>query len=385
MGPERQALRAPLDTRREGFRSAVSSERTRKKGETSSLMKLMPDSQLNGAERALQHLFSKSSNFMHIFNGLIVGLVTFACFEAINELPQHRPLPPATVPLAYHSVPLAAAGNGLRLAGAWELQASDPRLGGLSALALDRGRFLAVTDRGAVLRFDRPGGNQPRLMLADLRDGPGPFARKWARDAESLARDPNGRGWWVGYEQRHTLWLYGDDFDRALAHVDLSRMNWRDNRGAEGLVVRNGELVALGENGQDAVRMASAGPQPLKLHSDAAVAEAARAPDGGIWVLLRRKSLQGIDQSIAPLFQTHDGYRAGREYPVPKSGLDNYEGMAIEARPDGSWRFWLISDDGHRVMARTLLVALDLQLPVRHDKSPAPGAGLSKKPPVETP
>ena len=57
---------------------------------------------------------------------------------------------------------------------------------------------------------------------------------------------------------------------------------------------------------------------------------------------------------------------------------------AWPAAPKG-WRFWLISDDGHRVMARTLLVALDLALRVRHDKSPAPGTGLSKKPAVETP
>ena len=62
---------------------------------------------------------------------------------------------------------------------------------------------------------------------------------------------------------------------------------------------------------------------------------------------------------------------------VPKAAFDNYEGMAIAPRPDGGWRFWLITDDGHRVMARTLLVALDYVPPARHDKSPATGAGLS--------
>jgi hypothetical protein len=38
-------------------------------------------------------------------------------------------------------------------------------------------------------------------------------------------------------------------------------------------------------------------------------------------------------------------------------------------------------------MARTLLVALDLALPVRprHDKRPAKSAGLSKKPSVKSP
>jgi hypothetical protein len=34
--------------------------------------------------------------------------------------------------------------------------------------------------------------------------------------------------------------------------------------------------------------------------------------------------------------------------------------MAIRPSPGGGWRFWLVTDDGHRFMARTLLVALDL-------------------------
>ena len=102
-------------------------------------------------------------------------------------------------------------------------------------------------------------------------------------------------------------------------------------------------------------------------------------------MLLRKKGLKGIAQSIAPLVKTHDGYLVGPGWAVPKGAFDNYEGMAIEAREDRGWRFWLISDDGHRIMARTLLVALDLNLPVRHKKSPARRTGLSKQPPVATP
>jgi hypothetical protein len=88
--------------------------------------------------------------------------------------------------------------------------------------------------------------------------------------------------------------------------------------------------------------------------------------------------MDGIEQSVALLEPTHDGYRVGPEFRLPKASLDNYEGMAIETGPDGRWRFWLVSDDGHRVMARTLLVALDLDLLVRNKKSPARNAGPSK-------
>ena len=85
------------------------------------------------------------------------------------------------------------------------MAAGDPRFGGLSALAIDRGRFLAVSDLGAVIRFDPPSIRRPSASLRDLRKGRDRQGKKWARDAESLARDPNGRGWWVGYEQRHSL------------------------------------------------------------------------------------------------------------------------------------------------------------------------------------
>jgi hypothetical protein len=120
------------------------------------------------------------------------------------------------------------------------------------------------------------------------------------------------------------------------------------------------------------------------LHSKDEIADAAKAPDGGVWVLTRRNGLAGIQQWIAPLLTTPDGFKVGPGWPVPKEILDNYEGMAIEPRP-GGWRVWLISDDGHRVMARTLLVALDVAMPARHNKSPARSPGLLKRPAVDTP
>jgi len=310
-----------------------------------------------------------------------------AAFIPIHALPDRRALAPATVALAYRPVALPSGEGPLRLAGAWRIEAGDRRLGGLSGLAIDAGRFLAVTDRGAAIRFDPPSAPRPTALFSDLREGPGPFGKKWNRDAESLARDPQGRGWWVGYEQHHSLWLYDQRLDRAEAAIDLPKLGWRDNRGAEGLVVQGGELLVIGENGRDAIRIERLGPKLLKLHGGADVADAASAPDGSAWLLLREKSMSGISQSIALLAATNDGYRIGPSWSVPKAAFDNYEGMAIEALADGRWRFWLLTDDGHRFMARTLLVALDLADPPRprHDKSSATRAGPLQKPSVETP
>ena len=341
----------------------------------------MPDSALNGAERALQQSFRK----IFVFNGLLLGAFVILAYLPIRALPDRKQRSETIVALSYQPVGLPSAPGPLHVAGAWELSASDSRFAGLSGLAIDHGRFLAVSDLGVVVRFDMPNKGMPKAVLQDLRIGPGTFGRKWRRDAESLARDPRGRGWWVGYEQNHSLWLYDGSFHRALAKVDLHGSNWSDNRGAEGLIVRNGRLLVLAENGRDAVRIDPGGPHLLRLYSDAEVADATRAPDGSAWVLLRDQGLHGISQSIAPLQAIHDGYLAGPAWSLPKAAFDNFEGMTIEVRPDGRWRFWLVTDDGHRVMARTLLVAFDLDLPVGHSKNPATGAGPSMKPRTGTP
>lgn len=335
----------------------------------------MPDSGLNEPERDVQHPFSISC----IFNGLLMLGAVAAVYQSMRSLPVRPASPPAVSAVVYRPVGLDRVAGPLRLAGAWEVEAADRRFGGISALLIDRGRFLAASDRGAVARFDPPSAQGARAWVADLRQGPGPWGRKWARDAESLTPDPRGRGWWIGYEQNHSLWLYDRAFGRALARVDLRRPDWWNNRGAEGLVAEGHELLVTAENGREAIRVGGQGIKRLPLGAGADVAEASRAPDGSAWLLLRSKGLSGIEQSIARLIRTGNGYRVGPAMPVPKGAFDNYEGMAIQKRPGGGWRFWLISDDGHRIMARTLLVALDYRPPAGHGKSPATGAGLSRK------
>ena len=334
----------------------------------------MADSRLNGPEQGLQHSFRK----LLVFNGLIMATAIGLIALLIRAMPDRKPMAPVSQRLSVRPVAVVPVGGPLRLAGAWELKGDDRRLGGLSALAIDNGDFLSVSDRGAVVRFSMPSAPSPRVTISDLRVGPGPYGKKRARDAESLARDPAGRGWWVGFEQRHSLWLYKPDFSNALASVDLLRPDWGDNSGAEGLLVRDAGPLVFGEDGRDVIRIDGDRPVNLKLHAPSEVADAASAPDGSGWVLLREIRMSGISQSIAPLERAQDGYRIGAPWPLPKDQLDNFEGMTIQARPDGGWRFWLVSDNDFRSTARTLLVALDYLPPAKHDKSPAAGTGLSK-------
>ena len=336
----------------------------------------MADSRLNGPEQDLQHSFMKSA----VFNGLIMAIAIGLIALLIRAMPDRRAGPSTELPLIYRPVELVPVEGPLHLAGAWVLEAPDRRFGGLSALASDKDKFLAVSDRGTVIAFDRPGTARPTVRLSDLRQGPGPFGKKWARDAESIVGDPHGRGWWIGFEQRHSLWLYDSQLRHALASVALPELNWSDNGGAEGLTVSNGKLLVFGENGLDAVLIDPTGPKQIKINAGAEIADAATAPDGSIWLLLRKPGISGIEQSIVPLRQNSDGWTFGSAWTLPKGSLDNFEGMLIEQPGDDGWRFWLISDSDFRSVARTLLVALDVRMPARHDKSPATGAGPSKKP-----
>jgi len=333
----------------------------------------MPDSRLNGAERALQLSFRK----LFAFNGLFVGLAVLLAYWPMRSLPDFKARPPASVSLHYKRVAMEAPQPPLRLAGAWAMEVPDTRFHGLSALAIDRGRFLSVTDLGAVVRFDMPTALAPTATLMDLRFGPGAFGPKWARDAESLAADPAGRGWWVGYERNHSVWLYDSGFRDALANVDLNRPDWWNNRGAEGLLPEASGVIVMAENGRDAGSVRGLQLDWSKLEAGADVADAARAPDGSEWLLLRTFGLRGLSQSIAKLTRTPGKLSAGPAWPLPKGLFDNYEGMAIQQLPDGGLRFWLVTDDGHRLMARNLLVALDYA-PPGQSKSPAQSTGLSK-------
>ena len=326
----------------------------------------MPDSRLNEAEHDVQQSFMKSL----IFNGLVMSCAVVAVYAAMHDLPDRRALPPATTPLRYTRIALLPVEVPLRLAGAWQMVAADPRLGGLSGLAIDRGQFVAVSDLGAAVRFDPPSAATPDAHLSDLAEGPGRRGYKTSRDAEALVRDRSGRGWLVAYEQHHSVWRYDDRFRAGVRVADLDRPDWWRNRGIEGMVPDGDAVLLAAENGREAMRLKDRQVARITWAADMDVADAATAPDGSHWLLLRSKGLGGIAQAIAPLVPTATGWRVGPRWALPKAAWDNYEGLAIAARPGGGWRIWLVTDDGHRIMARTLLVALDLD---RNAQKQTPG------------
>lgn len=266
-----------------------------------------------------------------IINGLAMAGAVLGFAAWIRTLPDPMPAGERSVALRYEPVELPPV-EGARLAGAWRVAADDPRFGGLSGAAFDRGRLIAVSDSGSVIRMDLPGAAGPRAAIKPLPAVPGPAKRKIGRDSEALARDPKGRGWWVAFEQRHSLLLYDRDFTRLIARRRLSSAAFRPNRGVEALYAAGGGgLVALPEA--------------------SGISDAAALDDGRVALLARRFGPTGFESSLRI---------GGRRIALDLGPLDNPEAVAAAPLSDGATRLWILTDNDFRAGRATLLVAVDL-------------------------
>ena len=305
----------------------------------------------------MQPLFSKSN----VFSCLAVFLAVMA-FDAWLQTVDARgdgPARLAEVRLVNRKFDSSGFAP-LVLAGAWEVEVDDPRFGGVSALAIDRGALLALTDSGTVIRFPRP-GQAGRAFVRDLPAGPGSAERKIDRDSEALARDPAGRGWWVAFEFWHQLWLYDPAFRRPLSRIDLGERGWRDNAGVEAMDFAAGGLLLLPEPGGQWLRLRGRRIEAGRLTNPYGdVADAVRLPDGRLLLVTRRFGLSGIAKHLVEVTEEDGGLSLRHLAALPLGARDNVEAIAAEPRPGGGTRLWLMTDNDFRPRKATLLVALDL-------------------------
>lgn len=308
----------------------------------------------------MQHRFSKSLLFQAF---ALVGLIAAANF-LLNKLPDREELGARLVTLRFEPAGGWSAADvaPFRLAGAWALTSDDPRVGGVSALAIEYGRFVALTDSGVVLRFSRPSAGRDTVFATELPRGPGDSGFKEDRDSEALVLDPRGRGWWVAFETRNQLWLYDRQFRRALESVDLGQGRWPRNRGIEGLAPRGDGILLFPEAGTDFLRWAGGKTAQLPLERPRGqVSDAARLPDGRIVVIHRQFSVLGFVNAVTFLQPLpNGGFATGRSVRLRGTQLDNVEAIAAERLPGGGIRLWLMTDDNHQRPLRTVLVALDV-------------------------
>ena len=319
---------------------------------------VMPKSRLNEAERRVQHGFSLAGVVGATLIVAIIGLLMMDWDEA----PDRYAMAPATVTL--HAEPIALAPDRvapLRLIGAWRLTAPDPRFGGLSALAIDGRDLVALSDSSVLFRFSPPGAGPATVAASELPGGPGSARLKRDRDSESLARDPYGRGWWVGFETNNQLWLYDTSFHRAIGHIDFGRNRWPRNLGLEAMLVERAGTTLVPELAHEVVTLGAgrARREPL-TGMRRNISDMVRLPDGEVLVLLREFGLTGFRTALGALVRDKDGWRVERRVPLDVGLFMNLEGIAGQPLGDGRTRLWLVTDDNFRTPMTTALFALDV-------------------------
>ena len=302
-------------------------------------------------------MFMKS----RIISGLTMFLAIMAFDLWMGRLPNRSDGPARIVALRFLPTHFDPAGFApLSFAGAWKVQVDDPRFGGVSALSLDDGQFLAITDSGSLIRFPKPGDGN-RASVRDLPDGPGIGRFKFNRDSEALVRDPFGRGWWVAFEQWHQLWLYDPGFRRVLSRIDLGAGRWSANSGIEAMVADNRGFILFPEAAREWVELHEGRQRRHRLTSRYGyVSDAIRLPDGRLFLVTREIALAGFAKRLVAVEGQGDWAELRSVARLELGALDNVEAIAAEPRSGGVTRLWLMSDNDFRRGRRTLLVALDL-------------------------
>ncbi len=277
-----------------------------------------------------------------------------------------------------------------------ELTSPSPNFGGWSALALgpDGKSLVAVSDAGTwmtgtlVYDGDKPLGlKQARLGPLLARPGK-PFTEYEDRDAEGMAlvegTPAKGRAL-VSFERNHRIgWVDVDE--NGLSPVEsylplpAAMQDAEDNRGLEAVTMLRGgpykgSIVAIAERLLDGAGnhtgwiWVNGKPQAFQLvnRDGYDITDVAALPNGGLLVLERRFRLSEGVKTRMRLIRS-DELRPGAlvrgEMLLDASmnqEIDNMEGLAVHAGPDGGVIVTLISDDNfNHALQRTLLLQFAL-------------------------
>lgn len=321
---------------------------------------------------------------------LVSGLAVAAAVTigGVRHSSKNRTQHIAAVPLPFDAAhPKRKTAGALEFLGAWELKSDNAIFGGLSALlALKEGRFLAVSDAGAMVGFTLTAdGRIERPVIAALPGAYGRGIKFRDRDSEGMAYDPGSGRVWVSYEQRHAIRRIPASMSRIDGKLFPPQMRkWPYNSGAEAIArLNDGRFAVFAEGG---------GPQedegifPAILFSGDPVeagtsnftfrfrppagyrvTDATPLPDGRLLLLNRRIGLpDGFTAKVAifdPASIRRDALVEGEVIATlePPLLVDNMEGIAT-TQQDGHTIVWLVSDDNFNIFQRTLLMKFALNL-----------------------
>ncbi len=282
------------------------------------------------------------------------------------------PAPAGDLAATQVSGPRSSGTPGWALAGLWHLTSADPQFGGFSALLdLGAGGFAAFSDRGWRLDFAPPGAPPQPPRLAKLFRDQAIHHRFF--DVEAAVRDPASGTLWLASENTHAIHRFRADGTSDGRRVLKGMVEWKRNSGIEAMVrLADGRFILLPEGEHEGLIFAGdpvAGGKPARFRITVPepgydITDAAVLPDGRLIVVLR-KLLSPLSDGWPPfasVLAIGDVPKAGGVF-APKIALrlagvvprENYEGLALQALPDGRIAVWLIADDNVSVFQRTLL------------------------------
>ena len=299
--------------------------------------------------------------------------------------PLPPPAPPASAALTTARVPLDSENPGRRQVGAllfrrgWDLDSSDPRFGGISAMHIEGGQVTAISDAGVLLHFALPADRGPTGLHVQPLLGAEDEA-KANRDSEAMLI--SGDRAWIALERHNGVARFrrSDWRFEAAAQPEAMR-RWRGNSGAEGMVrLEDGRFLLFSEgrdNGDPFSDVALFEGDPAEAGTAAValryrripgfrVTDAALLPDGRLLVLNRRLSLfQGVAAKLVviDLGRLSAGtVLEGREIADlrPPLTVDNMEALSV-AREGGRTIVRIASDDNFMALQRTLLLEFELR------------------------
>jgi hypothetical protein len=297
---------------------------------------------------------------------------------------QHREPPPPVTFVRFTPLALDVEDPGVKrlgalaFLGAWALTSNDARVGGVSALHVEGGEALAMSDAGWRIRFPLPQrGATVRAQVAMTEEGPGPLGDKANRDIESLV--VHGDMAWIGYEQSNAIWRYGRRrFEPRASAEPRAMREWSNNAGPEAMVrLSDGRFLvfAEGEGGDSEAILfsgdpAQAGTPALRLRyrppRGYRLTDAALLPDGRLILLNRTVGLfAGFTARLTLAALPPLADRAlieGREIAAfeGKTTRDNMEALSV-TREGARTILWIASDDNYNPIQRTLLMKFALE------------------------
>jgi hypothetical protein len=340
----------------------------------------------------------RGTRFRRLVSPLLLAIAVFVVLAGDRLTTKNHSQRIAFIPLKLDAAnPALARVGALQFLGAWELKSDNGIFGGLSALVgLKNGRFLAISDAGAMVGFGLSGnGRADKPFIAALPGAYGSGIKFRDRDSEGLAYDPGTGTVWVSYEFRHAIRRFPPSLSRVNGIIRPAAMrDWPDNSGTEALVrLNDGRFLAFAEGGGEGdgiypalhfsgdpvERGTSIFPFRYRPPEGYRITDATLLPDGRLLLLHRRIGLPDGFTAKLSLFDP-SAIRRGALVEgkviatlAPPLLVDNMEGIAT-TQEQGRTIVWLVSDDNFNIFQRTLLMKFELDLPeMKKPTADAPG------------